>query len=66
MCHRVRADLADEDFRKLTGIVEVDETLVGGKAKNRHIGKRGGGGGTAASVPAKDQSSAPSSARARW
>jgi transposase-like protein len=46
MCHRVRAGLAKEDFRKLMGIVEVDETFVGGKAKNRHIGKRGGGGGT--------------------
>jgi len=36
MCHRLRAGLANEEFRKLVGIVEVDETYVGGKGKNRH------------------------------
>jgi transposase-like protein len=46
MCHRIRAALADRDFQKLGGIVEVDETFVGGLAKNRHIDKRGGGHGT--------------------
>ena len=46
MCMRIRAGLANEDFRKLIGVVEVDETFVGGKAKNRHWDKRGGGGGT--------------------
>jgi hypothetical protein len=44
MCHRIRAGMANEDFRKLMGIVEVDETFVGGKAKNRHWDKRGGSG----------------------
>src|SRR6202030_401560 len=45
MCHKVRVALM-EDIDKLGGIVEVDETFVGGLAKNRHWDKRGGGGGT--------------------
>jgi len=43
MCHKVRTALI-EDIEQLGGIVEVDETFVGRKAKNRHIGKRGGPG----------------------
>jgi transposase-like protein len=45
MCHRLRAAMQDKDFRQLVGIVEVDETFVGGKAKNRHKDKRGDGSG---------------------
>jgi transposase-like protein len=43
MCHRIRAAMRNETFVKLTGVVEVDETFVGGKAKNRHGGGAGGG-----------------------
>jgi transposase-like zinc ribbon protein/ISXO2 transposase-like protein len=39
MCHKVRVALT-EDIHKLGGIVEVDETLVGGDAHNRHKDKR--------------------------
>ena len=45
MCHRIRSALAERDFEKLAGIVEVDETFVGGLAKNRHKDKRGDGSG---------------------
>jgi len=40
MCHRLRAGLRDENFRKLMGVVEVDETYIGGKDRNRHRDKK--------------------------
>jgi len=43
MCHKVRTALV-EDVQQLGGIVEVDETFVGGKMSNRHKDKRGSGG----------------------
>ncbi len=45
MCHKIRTALM-EDIEQLGGIVEVDETFVGGLAKNKHKDKRGEGGGT--------------------
>jgi len=39
MCHKIRAALIEPET-KLGGIVEVDETFIGGKAKNRHFDKR--------------------------
>ncbi|MFZ3353478.1 MAG: IS1595 family transposase [Xanthobacteraceae bacterium] len=41
MGHKIRSALIEPET-KLGGIVEVDETFVGGKAKNRHADKRDG------------------------
>ena len=45
MCNKIRTAMMDDEFKKLVGIVEVDETFVGGKAKNKHASKRGYRGG---------------------
>ncbi|MGA8079562.1 MAG: IS1595 family transposase [Xanthobacteraceae bacterium] len=44
MCHKIRAALIQPQ-EKLGGIVEVDETYVGGKDYNRHWDKKSGGRG---------------------
>jgi transposase-like protein len=40
LCHRIRAAMSHTDMEPLTGTVEVDETFIGGKAKNMHKADR--------------------------
>jgi len=40
MLQRLRLALQDDDGGKLSGEVEVDETFIGGKARNMHVEKR--------------------------
>src|ERR1035437_1524273 len=40
MAHRIRYALHHGSFAKLSGHVEVDETFIGGKARNMHVAQR--------------------------
>ncbi len=40
MAHRIRLALQDENFGKMGGEVEVDETFIGGLSRNMHLDKR--------------------------
>lgn len=42
MLDRIRLAMQTGTFAKLSGTVEVDETYIGGKARNMHAGKRKG------------------------
>jgi transposase-like protein len=45
MLHRIRLAMQSYDFTKLNGTVEVDETFIGGRARNMHRSKRPTGTG---------------------
>lgn len=51
MGHKIRTALIEKDLDKLGGIVEVDETFIGGKAINKHGMRTGEGRGHKSKTP---------------
>jgi transposase-like protein len=51
MCHRIRAGLHKGPEEQLAGIVEVDETFIGGKDTNKHRWQRQGRRGPKGKTP---------------
>ena len=50
ICMSLRGALKDPNFRQLMGIVEIDETYIGGKNRNRHFEKKLKGTGTVGKI----------------
>ncbi len=51
MCTRIRAAMKDDELPRLLGVIEVDETFVGGSDRNRHWDKKKGRSGTFGKTP---------------
>ena len=49
--HRIRAAFANGQDRLMLGPIEVDETYIGGKAKNQHASQRDGKRGCGWQIP---------------
>jgi transposase-like protein len=65
MLHRIRLAMRSGSFEMMNGTVEVDETYIGGKARNMHKGERRAKIGRAARRATRFPLSASSSAAAR-